>query len=805
MEHVLFIVLGLLSCSVAVASVIISFILWQKERNTKNCRKYHFFTPFRILFIGTIIAAILMYYPVLFNSAHLEAGSIDKNINNPFMIFLMSVRSAMGLFVVGENFETVKEAVADQSPFLSVPFSIYAGIIFIVAPILTAAAVILTIKTFWYELIFNYYKKRRNLYIMSELNDMSIILAKSIKEHYQHTKEKPLIVFANVNDKKTKNKYLDRIKKINAIYLGKKIAEMDIKDLKNDKRREIFITGENESEKISETMRLVSIFNKCSNTHIFIYSPSEETGVIIDSLDKGFDDRKKYRLKISSPSIRERNLTFMEKKRAKSKIFLKDILFPPVENSDLWSQIKKNPEKFLFENGIRDFFKKAKNSEKTKDTEIYTGFEVKRIDPEYLLCMDILSEKIPRFLTRGRCKEEKEKKINDVLNEGFSITIIGLGSVGKKILKTASWLYQIYDDKHNPKLEINAIDVSDTIFQKLKYECPDLHILGDNESTKSNGINYNCANYDIKLFDKVDCFSDDFCNIFDYHSNRFKKTQVVFVLLGDDEKNMKISIKVREIFSKLLGTNDGNKPVIYSILYDEYDYPEDGSNIIFHGKKSIKLKNYKNNSYNIKFIGNLDYQYDYKLIESQKEHERDALACHFDWAGTHHYLRKQFETNSSFKDELKKRNMNGDKFNDKYFYINNDPNNAINLNEIMKLLKLYYCFEYYRLSSIAKAVHRSKIVRLFLENELNHFEIQMGHNIDDTSDKERSRNYYTTIHFDCPVCETIRRTEHMRWCAYMQAAGYRYGDKRNDMAKVHSLLVDWERLKKENYLDIFKD
>ena len=45
----------------------------------------------------------------------------------------------------------------------------------------------------------------------------------------------------------------------------------------------------------------------------------------------------------------------------------------------------------------------------------------------------------------------------------------------------------------------------------------------------------------------------------------------------------------------------------------------------------------------------------------------------------------------------------------------------------------------------------------------------------------------------------------MRWCAYMQAAGYRYGDKRNDMAKVHSLLVDWERLKKENYLDIFKD
>ena len=53
----------------------------------------------------------------------------------------------------------------------------------------------------------------------------------------------------------------------------------------------------------------------------------------------------------------------------------------------------------------------------------------------------------------------------------------------------------------------------------------------------------------------------------------------------------------------------------------------------------------------------------------------------------------------------------------------------------------------------------------------------------------------------CEICEARRKTEHMRWNAYMRSEGYVKG-VRNDRAKTHPNLCTWDELP---YLDRFKD
>lgn len=53
-------------------------------------------------------------------------------------------------------------------------------------------------------------------------------------------------------------------------------------------------------------------------------------------------------------------------------------------------------------------------------------------------------------------------------------------------------------------------------------------------------------------------------------------------------------------------------------------------------------------------------------------------------------------------------------------------------------------------------------------------------------------------------CESVKKTEHSRWNAYMRTEGYSYGI-RADRALVHNDLVDWKTLKDRNNGEEDKD
>ena len=93
----------------------------------------------------------------------------------------------------------------------------------------------------------------------------------------------------------------------------------------------------------------------------------------------------------------------------------------------------------------------------------------------------------------------------------------------------------------------------------------------------------------------------------------------------------------------------------------------------------------------------------------------------------------------------------------------------------------YARFEYYRLSSISK--------------ELYWREIHDCKEINDTVTclrKDKDGNTHPSCL--CENCMRRKRSEHMRWNAYIRSYGFSHAPKRNDRAMLHNNLVAWDAL-----------
>lgn len=159
------------------------------------------------------------------------------------------------------------------------------------------------------------------------------------------------------------------------------------------------------------------------------------------------------------------------------------------------------------------------------------------------------------------------------------------------------------------------------------------------------------------------------------------------------------------------------------------------------------------------------------MIESEKE----AIIHHISWILTS----QKKEENPWFVNEGEKNDENPEyveeaKKNDENPEHVKEVKNAKKYIILYNQLTKYIHYEYYRHSSLAKAIHKEA-----LENRKLY--VNAGEHNDDQNK-----------HCRCQRCR-FRIAEHMRWNAYMHVHGYRYGE-RNDMAKIHNNLVPWDDL-----------
>ncbi|MGN0115803.1 MAG: hypothetical protein ACI396_10790 [Acutalibacteraceae bacterium] len=612
---------------------------------------------------------------------------------------LLSVHNAFRVFILDGEFDIIKDAVANLSVTSRAMYSFYVALLYVIAPVLTFSNVLSLFKNLKGELRFALHKNRP-FYIFSELNEKSIALANSISKRYLESKDKtqgkPVLVFTDVFEKDEESGYelLLKAHDMGAICLKKDIIRINVK--RKRARVEFFLIGENESENVEQAIRLNQEYKNCDDKpiSIYIYSTKPSAGYVLDSIDKG-----DYML-----------------------------------DAALTEHIKNDPIGFLEE---RSF----------ESEQIDSRYYIRRIDNVEMLAVETLTD----------------QKVLDVLfgksnDKTISIMIIGVGSYGKEFLKNALWLSQVL----GYKVEINVFDAlyssngaQRNLVKSLAQEWPE--IIDNTESRSFVRNKKGDSVYDIHIFDGVDCFTSDFDDLFvsGEYKNRLKKTQLAIVSLGDDDKNIEAAVMLRALFdrinsvsnedlSKLRDDDRENKdlPLIYSVVYDDKKSANLNSN-----QNKLGIVDYQKDSFHINFIGNLQSQFSYDLIDKQKQLEIKAMDYHLDW------LRRDV--------------------------VNKEHSKQLDINQVfdkvMTKTKAYMNYEYYRKSSISRAVHEKllqKISKYVVFTRVDEHDPQCR----------------------CPICKQASVTEHMRWNAFMRTMGYRYSKNRCDRAKMHNDIVVWDDL-----------
>ncbi len=317
-------------------------------------------------------------------------------------------------------------------------------------------------------------------------------------------------------------------------------------------------------------------------------------------------------------------------------------------------------------------------------------------------------------------------------DQTISVLIAGMGSYGMEFFKMLVWYCQSTDYK----LEINMVDKvgagsekPDEVMESiLSRQCPELM---KKNRCKVEGD----ACYDIKCYGGIDFETSRFAELLE-KENRLQRTTVAIVALGDDNDNIRTAVYLRTLFDRqnnVIASEQtraaDEKPQIYAVVYNSTK-----SGVVSKDNGEF-LKNYKEIPYHIHFIGALEEQYSYHNIYDFKL-ENDAFRYHVAWV------------NVSFEllEEIKRK---------KY-----DPAKAGNVPEgtiesLIDAQKKYEQFEYYRLSSMARAIFVKGIV---------------------------ARHH-----------SSLEREEHCRWNAYMRSCGYVYGP-RADRAMQHDNLVTCQEL-----------
>lgn len=656
-------------------------------------------SPWQIFTVVAFVSAFVFHLPVYYMGTFMGGGI--KAIRP----VLMSLIQAARVFLLDGDFMGVLSSLDGTRESIMAVYCAYTTVLFAVCPFLTAKLLLSFFKNFFSQLQLVF--ARRSTYIMSELNEMSISLAKSIKNKKEN--KNAVIAFCNVKNAEDEKYFelFETAKRMGALILKKDVLEVKIGFKK--KKTEIFLISENESENIEKTVALSDRWRGEIKAKLFVYASSAVSGHIIDSLDKD---------------------TIILSQNAKKNI---------AEDKQILDGIYKK--------GI-------------KNIEIKNNFDIRRIDS----ISDFALKAVKESGVFDLCKKSEQKTI--------SILIAGLGKFGKEIFKTALWYCQIA----GVKLEINVIDCgvdkrgdNTNILESLRHEIPEIIAKNYPEAEGEDS-------YDIRFF-SANCFEDSLDKLFIKERERLLKTQTVFVTLGSDDKNINAALEIRRQFDKLLGLSNQDETLDKIKKSRENDLPLINA-VVFDDKKAKNMKkgvvNFKKDTpYHINFIGNLSEIYNYDNIIKNEEIEKEAFRYHIEWVETEKNLRNALKNCQDGKIIEKVCESFGVASVSKIKWA--DEGIADKVSFLKNELNKYYQFEYFRESSISKAVHKEMLQKEFS---------------DIISCKNKEKDFLC----QCEGCKARRKTEHMRWMAYMRVNGFVYGKTRCDRAKIHPNLIETEKL-----------
>lgn len=261
-----------LSVSCLILAAVFSFAI--NSRRAVNKKKFNLFNS---LFAGVFVSAFFMFMPTYLSTAELSTVGCLRAV-------LLSIFNSIQVFTAGCEFGNVLENMAQCPEWLSIIYQAWISVIYVVAPMFTIGVVLSLFKNVSANLKYfrTYFK---DVYVFSELNDKSIVLASDIKSKHK----KAAIVFTDVFEDNEEKIYelIEQARNLGAICFKKDILVVNFKKHSESKSISFFAIGSNETENLNQSLKLIENYRNRDNTHIYIFSTKIESELLLTAIDKG--------------------------------------------------------------------------------------------------------------------------------------------------------------------------------------------------------------------------------------------------------------------------------------------------------------------------------------------------------------------------------------------------------------------------------------------------------------------------------------------------------------------------------------
>ncbi len=245
--------------------------------NKAKHRLHQLLTPINIMFFGTLLASILIFFPIYANLYKADDLSFLEAI-------LLSIHNMLRLFVIDGELGFVADNIEGIPEWLYTPFFLFSALLFLLAPMMTLGFVLSFFKNLTAQMRLRLTRKKK-IYIFSELNERSISLAEDLDRREKNA----LFVFTDVFDESGEMPYelLESARRVGAVCLKNDIVTLQITGNLKKSHISFFLIGADESENIGQAIKLIERHNNRSNTDLYVLSAHEESELLLSRIRNG--------------------------------------------------------------------------------------------------------------------------------------------------------------------------------------------------------------------------------------------------------------------------------------------------------------------------------------------------------------------------------------------------------------------------------------------------------------------------------------------------------------------------------------
>lgn len=252
-----------LSAVFAAAALIWAIVLGVTKRGGKVIK------PFNVLFAGVAAAVFTLQLPIFVESTA-KCPSWLKTV-------LLTLHGTFQVFTIDSDRSLIVDSIHTD---IAGAYSAYMSALFVIAPIMTFGFLLSLFRTlsanFRYTLCYF-----RPVYAFSELNERSVALGRSIREHHRNA-----VLFyadAETDADGEKDELIEQVRPLGAILSKRELCAVPLRRHSKKSPISLFTIGKDELENVTDSLLLAKSYSDRPETKLYVFSTRKEAELLFAS------------------------------------------------------------------------------------------------------------------------------------------------------------------------------------------------------------------------------------------------------------------------------------------------------------------------------------------------------------------------------------------------------------------------------------------------------------------------------------------------------------------------------------------